>query len=57
MLRIIIDNAVPIGRWIRGELWDHIADDLNAFYSGVRTAEDTARIMQNRVQRYLNEQP
>jgi len=56
-LRHIIESAKPTGRYIRDELWDHLRDDLNAFFAaGGRTAEDTARIMQNRVQTYLDEQ-
>ena len=55
-LRLFIESAIPMGRFIRDELWNHLRDDLNAFFAGGRTAEDTARIMQNRVQTYLDEQ-
>jgi len=55
-LRQIVESAQPLGRYIRAELWGHLRDDLNAFFAGGRTAEDTARIMQNRVQTYLDEQ-
>ncbi|MCL2222823.1 MAG: hypothetical protein FWB92_10930 [Oscillospiraceae bacterium] len=55
-LRSIIYSAVPIGRGIRDRLWNLIRDDLNAFFFGVRGVEDTARVIQNRVQIYLYEQ-
>jgi len=55
-LRLIIESAKPTGRYIRDELWGHLRDDVNVFFNGGRTAEDTARIMQNRVQIYLDEQ-
>jgi hypothetical protein len=55
-LRVIIDGAVPWRRRLGDEVWNHLVDDLNAFFAGGRTASDTARIMQNRVQTYLNEQ-
>lgn len=37
-------------------LWNHMSADLSAFFAGSRSAEDTARIMQSRVQIYLSEQ-
>jgi hypothetical protein len=55
-LRAIIESAVPQRRRIEDELWNHLEDDLNSFFAGHRTTPDTARIMQNRVQTYLNEQ-
>ena len=54
-LRAIIESAVPQRRRVEDELWNHLVDDLNSFFTGNRTAHDTARIMQNRVQTYLNE--
>jgi multiple sugar transport system substrate-binding protein len=39
--------------WI---IMDIILEDSYAFFNGARSAEDTARIIQNRVQTYLNEQ-
>jgi len=55
-LRYIIESAIPSGRLVRLELWVHIIDDLNAYYAGGRSASDTARILQSRVQLYLDEQ-
>jgi hypothetical protein len=55
-LRNIIDSSEPIGRALRGELWNLIRGDLNAFFQGVRSVEDTARIIQSRAQTYLHEQ-
>jgi hypothetical protein len=54
-LRQIVESAIPQRRRIEDELWNHLEDDLNAFFAGIRTAHDTARIIQNRVQTYLNE--
>lgn len=54
-LRSIIDSAIPIGRSVRDELWNQISADLQVLYSGGRSVEDTARIIQNRVQIYLSE--
>ena len=54
-LRLFIEDAKPIGKYIRDELWYHLRNDLNAFFAGDRTAEDTARIIQSRIQTYLDE--
>ncbi|MCL2819570.1 MAG: ABC transporter substrate-binding protein [Oscillospiraceae bacterium] len=55
-LRAIIETAKPFGRWVSDELRKHMEEDLSAYFAGARTAKDTARIMQNRVQTYLSEQ-
>jgi len=52
----IAESAVPVGRRVNDSLWAHIQEDLAIFFSGNRNAQDTARIMQNRVQIYLSEQ-
>ena len=54
MIREIIDTASL--RWN----YDYtimmiINEGIDDFFAGLRTAEDTARIMQNRVQTVLNE--
>jgi len=54
-LRTIIENAKPVGRHLDIEIRDHIEGDINTFYAGGKTAEETAKIMQNRVQTYLDE--
>jgi ABC-type glycerol-3-phosphate transport system substrate-binding protein len=51
----IINNAKPKGQGLDIEIWRHIAGDLNNFYAGGKTVEETARIMQHRVQTYLDE--
>ena len=33
-----------------------VGEEAEAFFAGVRTAEETAQLMQNRVQIYLEEQ-
>ncbi|MCL2367946.1 MAG: hypothetical protein FWC72_03025 [Oscillospiraceae bacterium] len=53
-LREIIEAAIPAGRFDPG-LWDIVLEALSAFFAGDHTAEDTARILQNRVQTYLSE--
>jgi len=53
-LRAIIDNAQAGGN-IDFTIWYIILEDLPPFFSGSRTAEDTARIIQSRVERYLAE--
>lgn len=51
----IVTTAGRNGRWIGEEIWSLVEEDLERFYSGARTAEDTARIIQNRFQTYLSE--
>jgi hypothetical protein len=55
-LRSFIESAKPGGGRFNREIIDIISGDLEAFFNDVRTAEDTARIIQNRVQNYMNEQ-
>jgi len=53
-LRDITDTAIPAGRFDQG-LWDIVQEEVLVFFAGDRTAENTARIIQNRVQTYLSE--
>jgi len=55
-LRSFVEKAQMIGNRLSPELFDLIWGDLDAFFEGIRTAEDTARIIQGRVQIYLSEQ-
>ena len=55
-LRSIVTSAQSGYARYSPELWDIIAGDLAAFYDDAKTAEETAQIMQNRLQRYLSEQ-
>jgi len=56
-LRQIIETAQPGSTDKFSSLWFHIiADSLDSFFAGARTAEETARIIQNRAQTYLHEQ-
>jgi len=55
-LRNIVDTAVRVRQGISDELWDAIQSDLADFYSGIRPAEETARIIQNRAEIWLSEQ-
>jgi len=53
-IREIIDSASNPTHYDR-VVWMIIEEDSQAFFAGARSAADTARIMQNRVQTYLNE--
>jgi hypothetical protein len=53
-VRAIIDSA-GMRRRFNNEVWMIVREDSQAFFAGLRTAADTARIMQNRVQTYLDE--
>ena len=55
-LRSFIESAQPPGNRLDRDLSVLIWSDLNTFFDGIRTAEDTARIIQNRAQIYLSEQ-
>jgi hypothetical protein len=55
-LRDFIESAQPPARRLDPGLIDLILGDFMAFFDGIRSAEDTARIMQSRVQIYLSEQ-
>jgi len=55
-LRTLIESAVHPGRGMSEELWAIIEGDLADFYAGARSAEETARIIQNRVERWMSEQ-
>ena len=54
-LREIVESASVIGRFHQG-VWGIIQEELLPFFAGDRTADNTARIIQNRVQTFLNEQ-
>jgi len=52
----IVENAVPMrGQVIYQGLWDLIGADIERFFMGSATAEDTARVIQSRVSIYLAE--
>ncbi|MDR2568734.1 MAG: hypothetical protein LBD23_00370 [Oscillospiraceae bacterium] len=53
-LRAIIDNANVLYRFDKN-ISDIIQEELPQFLNGRRSTSDTARVMQNRVQTYLNE--
>jgi hypothetical protein len=55
-LRNLVESAAPAGRGIDSELWYIIEGDLADFYTGIRSAEETARIIQGRTQIWLSEQ-
>jgi len=56
MIRDVVYNAVFYRHSSNQALWDMIRADLTMYYNGTRPAEETARIMQSRVQTYLSEQ-
>jgi len=53
-LRFIMERVVSQG-FLPGGFWDIILSELPPFLAGDRTAADTARIMQNRMQTLLSE--
>ena len=56
-VRHIVDTAVLINNNVlQQSLFDLIDGDITSFFAGIRSAEDTARIIQNRVQTFLSEQ-
>jgi len=57
-LRSLIDSAISLKRGVSDsdELWEVIESDLADFYAGIRTAGETARIIQNRAKIWLSEQ-
>ena len=50
----IVETARPMGRFDQG-LWDIVQEEIPPFFAEDRTAEETARIIQNRVQTFLSE--
>ena len=54
-LRALIESADLGGSYFDYTVENIISEELPRFFSGDRTAVDTARIMQNRIQTYLNE--
>ncbi|MDR2590579.1 MAG: hypothetical protein LBC71_06310 [Oscillospiraceae bacterium] len=55
-MRNIVESAEILVRRIhRMGLWDLLEGDLDSFFDENRSAEDTARVMQSRVQIYLSE--
>jgi len=54
-IRSIIESAAVGNRSDDSIFWI-LAEEYHAFLEGIRSAADTARIIQNRVQTYLNEQ-
>jgi len=55
-LRNIIESAVPLKTGLGKEIRDVITGDLVNFYLGEKTAEETARIIQNRAEIWMSEQ-
>jgi hypothetical protein len=56
-MRDIVESASVIVRRVhRLGLWEIIERDLDSFFAGNSSAEDTARIIQSRVQIFLSEQ-
>jgi len=53
-LRAIVESASLTGRFDEG-VWEMVQEELLPFFAGDRSAADTARILQNRVQTFLNE--
>jgi hypothetical protein len=53
-IRAIIDSAV-VGVRSDQTVWDIIEEEFQNFKNGFRSSADAARIIQNRVQTYLNE--
>jgi hypothetical protein len=55
--KILMDmiNTASVHRTINGTLLALISESVNDYFNGRQTAEETARIIQNRVQRYLSE--
>lgn len=53
--RFLIENARP-GNFYAKEIESIIYEELEPYFQGQRTAEETARILDNRVQLYLDEQ-
>ncbi|MDR2572176.1 MAG: hypothetical protein LBD23_18020 [Oscillospiraceae bacterium] len=56
LLTIVESAKAPTSVGFSGELMSLLSDDFNIYLHGGRTAEETAVIMENRVQTYLNEQ-
>jgi hypothetical protein len=54
-IREIIDNASLMKQHVDEVIGNIINEETTAFFTGARTAEETARILQNRVQRVLDE--
>jgi len=54
-LRALVESASLVGRFDE-MVREMIQEELPAFLAGDRSAADTARILQNRIQTYLNEQ-
>jgi len=54
-IRAIIDSAV-VGLRSDHTVWAIVEEEFHNFNNGLRSSADTARIIQNRVQTYLNEQ-
>jgi len=53
-LRALVDSAQSGGQFDHA-LWYIVSEELPQFFAGSRSAEDTARIIQNRVERFLSE--
>jgi len=54
-LRAIVESASVVGHF-HVTVWELVQEELLPFFAGDRTAENTARIINNRVQTFMNEQ-
>ena len=54
-LRTIVESATLMGRFDE-TVMEMVAEELLPFLAGDRSAADTARILNNRIQTYLSEQ-
>ncbi len=52
--RFMVENACP-GNWYVSQIEGMIYEELQPYFEGEKTAEEAARILNNRVQLYLDE--
>lgn len=52
--RFMVENACP-GNWYISQIEGMVYDELQPYFEGERTAEEAARILNNRVKLYLDE--
>lgn len=52
--RFLIENARP-GKWYALDIMDMVEEELQPYFEGQRTAQEAAKILDNRVQLYLDE--
>jgi len=54
-IRAIIDSSKMTSHYSE-IIWNIVLENSTDYFNGLRNLDDTARIIQNRVQTYLNEQ-